>query len=357
MTSFAQLNGSGFYRVINKGDKRYIHVADNTGKINESKLEADMKAVQLIKGFDNAVSNPETVLYFASKGGDNYDIQAQGTGIKAISGYVPSITYMEYFKAYQLYAHGFALSGNDNAAYAKDEVSYLSLDAEKGEYKLWDVVPIDAKGDNYFGITPSVEIDGVYYHPFYANFAFSFYSPGMKAYYISETNGGGAKLVEIKGTVVPASTPVIIECSSANPSDNRLNVLSKGGTAINDNILKGVYFCNPSRRSTSKAAVTPYKKSTMRVLGKTQDGNLGFITTEIDYLAANQSYLVVPEGAKEEVLVLDPEQYASIETPTIDMEKNVGVFSILGVKIRQDNNINDLPAGIYIVNGKKVIKR
>lgn len=356
ISSFAQLNSSGFYRVINKGDGRYIHVADNTGKINESKLEADMKAVQLIKGFDNAVSNPETILYFDGKGGTKYDIQAQGTGIYSITGYIPEISYMAAFGAYQLYAHGFMLSGNDDLAYASDRVSYLTLDAKTRDYKLWEVVPVDAASDNYFGITPSVEIDGVFYHPFYADFAFSFYSAGMKAYYISETNAGGAKLVEITDEVIPAKTPVIIECSSANPSDNRLNILKSGGNAINDNVLKGVFFCNTSRIN-SKDAVTPYNKTTMRVLGKTADGKLGFIVTDAKNLAANQAYLVVPESANETMLALDPTQFASIDIPTIDSVKNVGVYSILGVKLRQDNNISDLPAGIYIVNGKKVVKR
>ena len=76
-TALAQLSGSGFYRVVNVTDSRYVYVTDNTG--SASATSPDIKAVQLIKGLDDAITNPATVLYFINISGSQYDIQAQGS--------------------------------------------------------------------------------------------------------------------------------------------------------------------------------------------------------------------------------------------------------------------------------------
>lgn len=352
------LTGSGFYRVINKGDSRYVHVTDNTGYANATKH--DLKAVQLIKNFSNAVSAAASVLYFDSKGGNSYDIQAQNTGIEKIASYIPSIYYQSRSDAYSLYvtASGATvyLGSDPSNYYAKQDTSYMETNGT-GDMRLWYIKPISPTDDsNYFGIKPTVKVGDKYYAAFYADFAFSFYSTGMKAYYISDYNSSSVKLTPISQNIIPASTPVIIECSSEDPSNNRLNLYHTGGTVINDNKLKGVYFCNTLRHSTD--AVTKYDSETMRVLGVTSDGKLGFVTSTEENLPANQSYLVVTSGTASTLEGLGPEEYTSIEPTFADENpKKQGVYSILGKKLRYDNNISGLPAGIYIVNGKKIIKK
>ena len=358
-SAYAQLNGSGFYRVYNVGDSRYIYVTDNTGSVNTSTASAEMKAIQLIKGLDKAISNPATVLYFKQISGMMYDIQAQGTGVNAIIGYTPTIEYVKRADAYKVSAevYGMTLSlGSDaNDFYKDEEVSFMTT-GESGNQILWKVVPIATDGDNYFGVKPTIAVDGKYYQPFYASFAFSLASSGMKAYYVSAARGCGAKLEPINDDVIPAATPVIIECSSSDPSDNRLEVLSTGGTPINNNLLGGVYFNNPLRMK-SKDATTKFDANTMRVLGKTSDGKLGFVMSSDKNLAANQAYLKVSAGSDVEIYAMDDAQYASIDMTIMDEADVNGVYSILGVKLREDCSIDELPAGIYIVNGKKIIKR
>lgn len=356
ISSFAQLNGTGFYRVYNVGDSRYIYVADNTGTVNLGSATADLGAVQLKKGTDKTISSPETILYFNQISGENYDFEAQGTSVKALIGYVPRVHYESRVDAYRVSAEVSGATvylGADDDPYFKDkEVSYLTTGA-KGNATLWKIVPVSAEGDNYFGITPSLEVEGKFYQPFYASFAFSFYSSGMKAYYVKEAQCNGAHLVPIEEDVVPACTPVIIECSSANPSDNRLNVLHQGGTKIKDNQLKGVYFNNPSRIK-SKDAVTKFDKANMRVLGKTPDGKLGFVLSEEENLASNQAYLSVKADVDVIVYAMDDQQYASVELPSIE-NKDQEIYSVLGIKL--NSSIEELPSGIYIIGGKKVIKR
>ena len=129
----------------------------------------------------------------------------------------------------------------------------------------------------------------------------------MKAYYISKVLPSAAILSEITGTV-PASTPVLIECGSANSENNKLTVQMENATAISGNQLKGVYFNNPDRQK-SKDARTAYNPSTMRVL-TVKDGKLVYATdSSLDYLPANQSYLKVPAGTAETLTVMTEEEY------------------------------------------------
>lgn len=64
----------------------------------------------------------------------------------------------------------------------------------------------------------------------------------MRALYISELKSSGAAIYkEIKG-IVPAKTPVIIECSSKDPAKNKLKIEATSPSSIKDNLLTGVYF-------------------------------------------------------------------------------------------------------------------
>ena len=45
---------------------------------------------------------------------------------------------------------------------------------------------------------------------------------------------------------------------------------------------------------------------------------------------------------------------SSIHTPTIDNAAKQGIYTLSGVKL--NSKVEDLPKGIYIVNGKKVVK-
>ena len=54
---------------------------------------------------------------------------------------------------------------------------------------------------------------------------------------------------------------------------------------------------------------------------------------------------------KSKVIIGDP---SSIHTPTIDNAAKQGIYTLSGVKL--NSKVEDLPKGIYIVNGKKVVK-
>jgi len=56
-------------------------------------------------------------------------------------------------------------------------------------------------------------------------------------------------------------------------------------------------------------------------------------------------------------VVYDPEKASGIAMPCLSETRIFDIYSINGVKIRNKaTSLDDLPKGIYIINGKKVIK-
>lgn len=305
---------NGYYRVKNYKTNRYVYVYDNTGKINAAAGTADAGALDLWKDLNRTISDPGSVLYANyigpnGKGGYSYDVEGQGTGVHDIIGYFVSI-YRKSNGHLNIYA---SLGGLTK--YLDDEETNLTLAQGQmgfnrtGDFQLWDEYPIDAASDNYFGVAPTVSANGKYYQPFYAAFPFNFASSGMKSYYIKEYDAaeGIAVIAELSGDV-PGAMPLIIECSSSEPTDNRLNLLRNNALPLEGNKLAGVYFNNPYREDSPDAR-TRYDAETMRVLGTNAEGQLVFTKYNKTYLPANQSYLVVPAGSPEEIQIMTEEEY------------------------------------------------
>lgn len=362
---FAGITGDGYYRVRNYQTKRYIYVTDNTGSINVAATTAEMGAVQLWKGDDKAAADPASVLYIKKVGtsadGTNvYDIQAQGTGVQQIIGYSVQL-YETKDGFYKVYAKGFYLCDNETSS-SKD--GFLGTD-RAGDYRLWEVLPID-DDSQYLGINTTLTHDGVNYAPYYVDFGLNL-SNDMNAYYVSDIREFGVIVDKIAGSVIPAKVPMFIECAKTTAAENHVKVSYNVSTPsyASDNKLKGVFF-NNDERPKSKDARTANDKKTMRVLGVTSDGNLGYITSSEKYMPANQSYLSVPEGTAQELRVFfsleDYYEYASQfgEEPDIVIATSTEVtapeiYDLTGRRMNMD--VNSLPKGIYIINHRKVVVR
>jgi len=330
---FAQLTSDGFYRIKNYGSGYYFWFCDNTGSINYQTTSADLGAMQLWNGLDLAISEPASVLNFSKVSGDYWNMETQGSGIYDIIQHYVHVNNLGEVNGdilYQIYAieAGISYYLSDQGTWGGD---YRSVGTTgTGSYTRWVVEPIDANTNNYFGIEPTLTCGDKYYAPFYADFAFSFASEGMKAYTVSAVEGNVAVIKLIESEVIPQSTPVIIECSYADKSKNRLNLLADASAPIADNKLSGVYFCN-EHRVKSKDAITAFNASTMRVLHVNAEGKLVFDTATTDlhvnwygddgyrYLNANQSYLPVSAGTPEELVVMTETEYAEyVQNPSIE---------------------------------------
>ena len=179
----------------------------------------------------------------------------------------------------------------------------------------------------------------------------------MKAYIISEIDGNIAVLKPIETEIIPRSTPVIIECSSADKSQNRLNLFNVSAAAVAGNKLSGVYFCNEFRQN-SKDARTAFNAARMRVLHVNTEGQLVFDTSTADlhvnwfgddgyrYLNSNQSYLPVPAGAPSELVVMTEAEYANYlanKTYTITFKVDGVVYKTAELKAGEPITAEQVP--------------
>ena len=304
IASLAEVNGDGYYRIQNYKTTRYVYVTDNKGRLDYATTTADMGAIELWLGLDKAACDPATVCYVKSISGSQYDVQAQGTGIyEIISTYVKlrknsDGTYLAYGEKSGMTKYlGDGEKGDCDRGVMSSEVS--------GDYRKWWIKPINTD-DNYFGVKADLAVGGKHYRSFYTEFPYSFASSGMKAYYISKVDNGMAVMKELTDGV-PGGTPVFIETSSDQPVNCKLNIGGVSGSNPSDNKLTGVYFNTYNGPShTNRVAYNP---NTMRVLGKTSDGKLGFITAVLDYIPANSSYLKVAAGTAAELKIVTEAEY------------------------------------------------
>ncbi len=358
-SSFAQLNGDGYYRVRNAVSDRYIILRDNKGKINVSTTSADLGAVELWKNFTNVVSDPGSILYIQKTSSGGYRLKSQGTDTYEIIGHDLLLKLNkdgETYKAYQ------TLNGNviylcDSETSDEFDEGKLNTNDKGTNYRNWYILPVGCDKDEYFGVTPSFAApDGNFYTTFYASFPFEFASEGMTAYYIKLVDEDMAVIEEVKDGKVPAATPVIIKCSSENPADNKLNICSNSASEFSSNALKGVYFNNKYRRNR-----TAFDCNSMRIFGVKSDGELGFVTPDLDYVPANSAYLQVPAGTPSELRILTNKEYqdviSGVESVTEDVDASKGVYTFFGVKVADSlSELENLPKGFYIVGGKKIRK-
>lgn len=358
---------NGYYRVSNVGSGRYVYVTDNTGKIIYQAATADFGALELWKDHSKTISDPASVIYIDYKKEDSgvkyYDLRAQGTGVYAIIGYYVSVYYSNGI--YQVYAEGEYLSDDNTGDGEKGRMGTN----RKGDYRKWKVSKINTSNE-YFGIKPSIKKDGRYFQPFYADFGFSTVGSGMKVWLVKEVNKDAVIITPFTGDIVPARTPVVIECASDNAVDNKLNLVYDYSALNQDNKLAGVYFNNANRPESADARKV-FDRNTMRVLGVMTNGKLGYGFSKVaadeknglQYLEANQSYLPVESGLPEEIPVMTEAEYEEwliSSVPSLNQaNRTVNVFMLSGRNLGQmkAEELNSLPAGIYIVDSKKVVIR
>ena len=321
LSAHAQLNGNGYYRAQSTEQGRYIKIIDNRGSVDLTATEADTEALRTRAGFENVVSDPSSIIYI-KKMDTGYDFQSQGTGSYQIISYEVKILDLHNNK-YRCYASKGGLTKYladqiimDYMADTPEEAEYLrqyghlvtniSPSTDGGKWLNWNINPVKDEEGFYFGLKPNVAANDGYYQTFYAAFPFTFLSEGMSAWYVSKVNEATGKVIisEVTGGV-PTSTPVIIKCSSQSTASNKLNIgASTSGTA-NDNLLTGVYFCNPDA-GEAHTNVVPFDPTTMRVLGTAPDGSLAFVNNvDLAYIPANTAYITVSPSAPAVLKVTD----------------------------------------------------
>ena len=314
----AQAVQKGYYRVQNFTTKRYIFLVDyKTKGILPAETSYDVDALRTLGGFSNVVSDPSTVYFIENKGGTDYNLKGQGKDVFDFVGRYLTARQVKDKNGLIHYTASGIYQGIEVFLYDSepdpddpDERGYLMTGGD-ASMMLWDILPVKSSDDNnYFGIQPEVTIGGKPYAPFFASFPFSPASSSMKVYTVTKVDGDMAVITEVTGKVA-GGTPVIIACAGATPSDNRINIEMEDASKP-ANMLSGQYF-NSSDFCGTKAFhfnAIPWDAATMRVLGTTRDGKLGFVKdTKMKYIPRNKAYLVVSANAPDEIRLLTQAEY------------------------------------------------
>lgn len=375
-TMRAQVKGNGYYRVQNVTTGRYMSLTtEETRGISMQSTTVDASALLTKKNWDDVSTDPGTIFYIENKGGDQYNIIGQGSSLYKIINYYIRLKYYESANVYRAWQ-----SKSGGTVYLSDEHKYTLgkdtgyVDNNTNATINWKITAVDSE-DNYLGVKPTKAANGKYYASYYAGFPFSVASPNMKVYYISgiDEKEGTATYKELTG-IIPASTPVIIECGSKNPAENKLKPELTNPTAVKDNIMKGVYFCAGLRR-TAHFTSTKFEPTTMRFLSVDENGSLVFNNDEANaytvmikegasrpykypYIKAvphNTGYLPVSANCPKSLKLV--KETTGISNITLGNDnKPANVYNMEGKIVKENaTSVEGLPEGIYIFKNKKYV--
>lgn len=315
LPAMAQYTGDGYYRVQNMSSSRYIVMIDNKSKgFNANTTSYDMDALVTIKKFERVVSDPGSIIYIEHYQGNQYNLKAQGTDAHAVVGRYLTLTPKE--------ANTYWASATEAGItlYLFD-IGGTSIEGRLTTQKTgteflrrWYLKPVAATDDeNYFGLAAEVSAGGKQYTSLYASFPFTPTS-SMKAYTVTKVEGSLAVMTEVEGKVA-AKTPVILQCAGSDASSNRLNIEMQNTVAPSGNLLSGLFFENSSvdfindNEQAFHFNATKYDPNTMRLLGTTSAGKLGFVKADVKYVPKNRAYLTVPAGSPDEITLVTQAEY------------------------------------------------
>ncbi|MBQ0073016.1 MAG: InlB B-repeat-containing protein [Prevotella sp.] len=339
LSAIAQISGDGYYRIVNAGVTKKEGTAGYASVTyrNFNQATSSLQNIEPIEVRTNAdtedigFSDPSTILYISNPfDPSKFDIKAQGASVRSmVNG---TMTLGGSQGSYTLTGTQSGMSAVIYSIGARDEYGRYYLTNSKTEgFQKWYVYPVDNTKDQlYIGIKPTLTVtkNGVtkYYAPYYVSYPFKPLSSGMKVYYVSSFDNSSYELKELTG-IVPASTPVLVECSSPKSSDNRITLYAPGttGTSAADNKLKGQYFFNKYMSvDTYTDARIIFDATTMRIWDVV-DGKLVLSNSTASLptdrkrkkcLNPNISYLVVPTTASATLTSVDDKPHYTVTFDT-----------------------------------------
>ena len=384
LNCMAQLNGTGFYRFRNADrETDYISIANDKfnyltaistacGGLMEALSSAGQaRALECAGKFletdihlvnDADCIDPGSVIYAKKKNTsstNDYNLIGQGTSLLTLTtGTYPGSVNLKFEDRYvtidkvsgsgenTLYTAKIELKSSTSVPfygqpslgtrYLVDDNGKLAINSSsKAPNAKWYIEPV-----THFNVKPEVKFGGKYYTTLRVPFAFTLSDKIEKAYAVTAIDTDGRvkiKKVAAKGgtVLVPAGTPVILECTSNVTADCRLIPTNEPNEPLftapdvsvdadapkadtistkysGTNLLKGTYYCNtdgnltytmPSGTGTIKA--NHFTSPTMPqkyVLGLTSD-KLGFVKATTA-MPANKAWIEYNGSAEELVLAL-----------------------------------------------------
>jgi hypothetical protein len=356
LSAYAQIT-DGYYRLKCKQTGRYLTVHNDYVNKESAKRtgDVDLQSLETIKDFDNVVDDPGSIIYMR-KTSTGWAIDGQGFTTQGKL----DLQLTQVGDAFRVWAT-ISSDGMTFTKYLRDYeeepgYSYITTNPDKSSNWEWYFLPVE--GDNYMGLYGDVKAGSNYYTTFYATFPIQLGSK-MKAYAVSSMTTSSCTLEDI-GNIVPQNTAVVIQCAGEKASENKVTPLIWDEPMISGNLLSGEIFCYPvitpsgrERRDNPAWNALDYDPETMRMIGES-DGKLCFVTysvLDIPYVPANTAYLDVPSDA---AAILPTDGTTGIQSVKIQSAPAAkGRYTLQGVPL--PDNVE--PRGIYIEDGKKVIKK
>ncbi|MBO4658126.1 MAG: hypothetical protein J5637_00730 [Prevotella sp.] len=219
------------------------------------------------------------------------------------------------------------------------------------ENKVWNFIPVD--DDNYVGVKGSCKDgDGKWWAALVVDFPYRL-PDGMKAYYVDgevDYTKSLIRRVAVTDEVIPALTPVILQLNGEGPAANKLDIVADNtsvpyeGNALtlptdSLGLLLGFTLSEPSERHF--------------VLGIT-DGKPALLMTSRTVFTPYEPYYFLPDnlvGVLTSGYLILADEVSGIEEHMATVNDDNTVYDLQGRRV--DNPTK----GIYIINGKKVIRR
>lgn len=313
------INTHGLYMIIeNLATNTLLGVVGNSEKTIESDQRYFKNSLVLVnKNNPKVHSMPALIVKVTGNstgtaGLENVEMSAQGVSTYDISG--------QKFRVEKYLDNDYFLFGNHDGftGYIKDnggEKSYMELVGQVHNPSIWNrpdagkryrwafhIIDEESFDTNYFGALPSpnTKLNGKYYTTMYTSFPYEC-RDGVKAYIVDKIlEDGKAHLMQVSENIVPANTPVILECNSTEAIGNRLMPLLYDPLPVTTtNLLKGEVYLNDESGDESNFRTT-FDPTTMRVLSNDKavfanannkdplNGN-----STLKYIASNTCYLDV----------------------------------------------------------------
>ena len=269
-----------------------------------------------------------------------------------------------------------------------------------GDFAKWyikQIVPGTETNDyNYFALDAFVQgLDGKYYQTIYTDFPMEIVNngdntvrvwgipegPKLGSFQSTQPNPGETvgyvTTKEYKG-VVPARTPVVVECNSTAHVNNLLN---PAGNPVEDDVnkaiqdetdrsfLRGIFFAEdfdggstaddadefiykirPIDANGYPEVGTPVGRKYLRVFnrGKNTLNPLGFFKYNGGTVLANRAFMILDdETARANIYIID--EITGISEVNAAEAENAQIYDIQG------RIVNNPTKGLYIVNGKKMV--
>jgi len=172
-----------------------------------------------------------------------------------------------------------------------------------GDAAKWILELVGEDNTNYFGVAPANKMkgkNGKYFTTLYTDFPMKVVD-NINAYIVESIGTTGAekgyaqcKKIASKNDIIPAQTPIVLECETTASASNRLLPLANTTPAPTNNILKAVFF-NEAKNTIETAG------KTVRVFNinpKPAVRNpLGFYRYSGTIIKGNRAFLLVDANA------------------------------------------------------------